>query len=111
MMEKPSNELENKQVTIQQAQMDMCNGYANGAVGVIVSGVIWLVSASIAHQIAPQKAIWMLFIGGMFIFPISVLISKFMGLSGTHAKGNQLGNLAMEGTIWMVMCLPLALGL
>ena len=111
MTEKSSSELENKKETFRQAQIDMCNGYANGSVGVIVSGAIWLTSAFIANQFSPQKAIWMLFIGGMFIFPISMLIGKFIGLSGTHTKGNQLGNLAMEGTIWMIMCLPLAFGL
>jgi hypothetical protein len=89
----------------------MCKAYANGSIGVVVSGAIWLIAAFIAHQYSPQQAIWMLFLGGMFIFPISMLIGKLMGLSGTHTKGNQLGILAMEGTIWMIMCLPLAFGL
>lgn len=31
---------------------------------------------------------------------MTVLLNKLIGLSGTHAKGNQLGNLAMEGTIF-----------
>lgn len=111
MTEKSSGESENIRETFRQAQIDMRNGYANGSVGVIVSGVIWLAAAFTANQFSPQKAIWMLFFGGMFIFPISMLISKLMGLSGTHTKGNQLGNLAMEGTIWMILCLPLAFGL
>ncbi len=97
--------------TFRQAQNDMCKGYANGSIGVIVSGVTWLISAFIANQQSPNKAIWMLFFGGMFIYPISMLISKLIGHSGTHTKGNQLGNLAMEGTVWMIMCLPLAFGL
>jgi hypothetical protein len=111
MTEKSSDESVNKMETFRQAQTDMCKGYANGSIGVIVSGAIWLTSAFIANQYSPKKAIWMLFIGGMFIYPISMLISKFIGLSGTHTKGNPLGNLAMEGTIWMIMCLPLAFGL
>jgi hypothetical protein len=110
MTEKSSSESINKIESFRQAQTDMCKGYANGSIGVIVSGVIWLTSAFVANQYSPNKAIWMLFIGGMFIYPISMLISRFIGLSGTHTKGNQLGNLAMEGTMWMIMCLPLAFG-
>ncbi|REH01021.1 DUF7010 family protein [Flavobacterium aquicola] len=111
MKEKPSSKSLNQIEPFNQAQIDMCKGYANGSIGVIVSGVIWLTSAFTANQYSPKKAIWTLFIGGMFIYPISIIISKFIGLNGTHTKGNQLGNLAMEGTIWMIMCLPLAFGL
>ena len=45
------------------------------------------------------------------IHPLSVFLAKTLRLSGTHTKGNPLGNLAMEGTIFMIMCLPLAFGL
>lgn len=111
MTKKSSSLSVNDIQSFNQAQIDMCKSYANGSIGIIVSGCIWLISAVIANQYSPQKAIWMHFIGGMFIYPISIVISKFNGLSGTHTKGNQLGILAMEGTIWMIMCLPLALAL
>ncbi len=111
MADTSSNRMMDKATTVIQSQADMCQAYADGSVGVIVSGMIWLAAALIAHQYSANQAIWMLFFGGMFIFPISMLIGKLMGLSGKHAKGNQLGNLAMEGTIWMIMCLPLAFGL
>ncbi|MBX9779836.1 MAG: hypothetical protein K2X26_05790 [Chitinophagaceae bacterium] len=111
MTEKSSSESLNKLETFRQAQTAMCNGYANGSIGIIVSGLIWLTSAIIAYQYSAPKAIWALFIGGMFIYPLSMLISKLIGLAGTHNKGNELGNLAMEGTIWMIMCIPLAFGL
>lgn len=97
--------------TFKQAQTDMCKGYANGSTGVIVSGLIWLISAAISYQYSARQAVWTLLIGGMFIYPVSVRLSKVFGLSGTHTKGNPLGNLAMEGTIFMLMCLPLAFGL
>lgn len=97
-----------KNSTFRQAQADMNRGYANGSVGIIVSGVTWLISAIVSYQFSPAQAIWVLFIGGMFIYPVGVLLSKAIGLSGAHTKGNPLGNLAMEGTIFMLMCLPLA---
>ncbi|SDM43515.1 hypothetical protein SAMN05421813_11235 [Daejeonella rubra] len=101
----------NKSDTFRQAQTDMCKGYANGSIGIIVSGLIWLISAIISFQYSDKQAVWTLLIGGMFIHPVGVLLSKIIGLSGTHTKGNPLGNLAMEGTIFMIMCLPLAFGL
>ena len=111
MNEKSSSEPINETDTFKQAQTDMCIGYANGSIGIIVSGFIWLISAFISYQYSPKQAIWTLLIGGIFIHPVGMLLSKVIGLSGTHTKGNPLGNLAMEGTIFMIMCLPLAFGL
>jgi len=101
----------NKTDTFEHAQTDMCKGYASGSIGVIVSGLIWLISATICYHYSAKQAVWALLIGGMFIHPVGVILSKVIGLSGTHSKGNSLGNLAMEGTIFMIMCLPLAFGL
>lgn len=111
MTEKLSNDSINKTDTIVQAQTDMRRGYGNGSIGVIVSGLVWLISAAVTNQYSAKQAVWTLLIGGMIIHPVSVLLYKIIGLSGNHTKGNQLGNLAMEGTIFMIMCLPIAFGL
>ena len=111
MAEKSSNDTINTTNTLAQAQTDMCKGYANGSIGIIVSGLIWLISAAVAYQYSANTAVWSFLIGGMFIHPVSVLLCKMIGLSGSHTKGNPLGNLAMEGTIFMIMCLPIAFGL
>lgn len=108
MNKNSSNSQINRTNTIDQAQTDMCKGYANGSIGIIISGLIWLTSAIVSIQFSAKQAIWTLLFGGVFIHPLSVLISKAMGLSGTHTNGNPFGNLAMEGTIFMLMCLPLA---
>lgn len=97
--------------TISQAQSDMCQAYANGSVGITASGLMWIISAFVSSQYSAKQGIWALLIGGMFIFPLSILLSKILGLSGNFTKGNPLGNLAMEGTIFMLFCLPLAFGL
>lgn len=111
MTKKSSNDPINKIDPFRQAQTDMRQGYANGSIGIIVSGLIWLISAIITYQYSAKQAVWVLLIGGMFIHPASMLLSKVIGLSGTHTKRNPLGNLALEGTIFMIMCLPLAFGL
>ncbi len=111
MAEKSLNDPINTTDALVQAQTDMCRGYANGSIGIIVSGLMWLISAAVAYQYSAKQAVWTLLIGGMLIHPVSVLLYKMIGLSGNHTKGNPLGNLAMEGTIFMIMCLPLAFGL
>nr|WP_222931351.1 hypothetical protein [Xanthovirga aplysinae] len=110
MTETSSMDPMDKAATIIEAQSDMCKGYANGYLGVIVSGVIWLISALVAYFFSDKQAIWALLIGGVLISPISGVIEKLTGLKG-HNAGNPLKNLAMESTIWMIMCLPIAYGL
>lgn len=95
----------------QVAQEDMRIGYGFGSIGVFTSGIVWLLSSLIVNLYSPEKGIWTLIFGGMLIFPLSTLIGKLVGIKGRHEKNNPLGKLAMEGTIWMIMCIPLAFGL
>jgi len=111
MDKKNSIDQTNEISTISQAQADMRSGHADGSVGIIVSGFVWLTSAIVAFQYSDKHAIWTLLVGGMFIYPLSVVLAKILGLSDAHTKGNPLANLAMEGTILMLMCLPIAFGL
>jgi hypothetical protein len=97
--------------SISHAQLDMCKAYADGSVGILSSGSVWFISSAVAFQFGEQKAVWALLIGGMFIFPLSILLSKLLGLPGGHDKNNYFGKSAMEGTIFMLMCIPLAFGL
>ncbi|WP_266203285.1 DUF7010 family protein [Pontibacter kalidii] len=96
---------------MKSAQQDMRAAYLHGYPGVVVSGTVWLVSALVAIYVSPEKAVWTLLPGGVLIHPVSVLLNKILGARGTHAQGNPLGRLAMEGTVFMIMCIPLAYGL
>jgi hypothetical protein len=109
MTGKPSNEQIFNTEKITDAQKEMRINYADGSIGVLVSGFIWLFSAAISLQYSGKLAVWVLFLGGMFIFPLGMLLSKILGLKATHSKGNLLGTLAMEGTILMLICIPLAI--
>lgn len=111
MTDKISNEKTQRDYLITQAQSDMCKSYGNGSIGILSSGLVWLISSIVAFKISDKQSVWTLLIGGVFIHPLSILLSKVVGLSGTHSKENPLGKLAMEGTIFMLMCLPLAFGL
>lgn len=93
---------------IGDAQRDMRFGYYGGAPGVLASAIAWLIAGAVATFVSPAGAVWALFIGGMFIFPVGVLIAKLLGRPGAHSRGNALGALAMEGTVLLIVCLPLA---
>lgn len=97
--------------TTAAAQRDMRAGYLGGAPGVLVSGTVWAVAACVAAWLPPQRAIWALFVGGMFIHPIAVLCARLLGAPGRHSPGNPLGPLAMATTFWMIAMLPLAYGI
>ena len=97
--------------TLAATQRDMRTGYLGGAPGVLVSGSVWAVAACVAAWLSPQRAVWALFVGGMFIHPIAVLCTRLLGAPGRHTPGNPLGALAMATTFWMIAMLPLAYGI
>jgi hypothetical protein len=43
---------------LQDTQDDMRNGYGNGATGVFISGIVWLISSLIVNLHTAQKGIW-----------------------------------------------------
>ena len=97
--------------TVKLAQTEMRNNHMYGATGIVVSGLIWLTSSLVAFNYSSRQAVWALLIGGVLIHPISTIFNKMIGISGAHSKNNPLASLAMEGTFYMLMCIPLAYGL
>lgn len=95
--------------SISSAQADLRKGYADGSLGIIASGMVWMTAALVAFLVSSQTAIWTLFFGGMLIHPLGLLLAKVAGIQGSHSKQNPLGQLVMENTIFMLMCIPLAL--
>lgn len=102
--------MEQMPMTIADAQRDMRYGYAGGAAGMFASAMAWCVAGLVALNGTPKQAVVALFIGGMLIHPVGVLLTKLLRRPGAHAKGNPLATLAMESTIMMIMCFPLAYG-
>ena len=109
MNEETQNKEETSVDSISNAQADLRKGYADGALGVLASGMVWITAALVAFLVSSQTAIWTLFFGGMLIHPLGLLLAKLAGIQGSHSKRNPLGQLVMETTIFMLMCIPLAL--
>lgn len=92
------------------AQADMRFAYYRGAPGIFASAAAWLVAAVVALQGSPKHAVWVLFAGGMLIYPVGVLLTKMLGRPGKHEPGNPLASLAFANTVWLIFSLPLAYG-
>lgn len=95
--------------SIQDAQKDMRMAYFNGFPGVLASGMVWLTSGVMALMVSPKAGMLGLVLGGMLIFPLSVLLCKVFGCSGQHDKANPLAPLAFENTFWMLLSIPIAI--
>jgi len=93
---------------LNQAQSDMRSAFCCGGAGVLASALAWAAAAVATVQASPQKAVWVLFIGGMAIHPVATVICKLLGSSGKHSRGNPLGVLAWAGVLWLIFSLPLA---
>lgn len=93
---------------IDEAQQDLRLAYFDGAPGVLVSALAWLASGLASIYGSPQRAVIVLFVGGMLIHPVSTVLTKALGRTSKHSTGNPLGRLALETTVWLLFCLPLA---
>ncbi|MEW9797652.1 DUF7010 family protein [Alteromonas sp. CYL-A6] len=69
-------------------QRALRDAYANGAAGAFVASLVWLAAAVTLHLSTVSLAFPVLFFGGMLIFPLSVLVLKFMMKRSASAPGN-----------------------
>ncbi len=93
---------------ISAAQQDMRRGFLSGAPGILASSLAWFAATYVAWRLSPEQAVWVLFVGGMLIYPVGLVIAKLCGASGDFSKGNPLGGLAIATTFWLIFSLPLA---
>lgn len=92
----------------EEAQKDMDFSYFGGGTGVLVSGVVWSIAGVVALLYSNQSSILTLFFGGMFIYPLSMFLSKLLKRPGNHHPKNPLGKLALESTVILFVGLFLA---
>lgn len=75
-------------------------------VGQIVSGIIWLPSASLGTSISVRSGIVTLAVGGMFIFPLTQLMVRLQGGPTTLQPENPLSGLAMQVPFIIPLTIP-----
>lgn len=83
---------------ITRAQHDMRASYANGAPGVLISGLAWLIAGYVWTRAGVGPAFFALFIGGMAIFPVSTLLARTVMKAPKTTPNNPLNRLAVEST-------------
>lgn len=98
---------------IGDAQQEMLTRYTGGFYGQLVSGVLWLASASLAAWSSPRAAITTLVVGGFFIFPVTELFVRIAGEKTVLSAANSLRYLAMQVAfvlpLSMLLLLPVSL--
>ena len=95
---------------IADAQRNMRYAYFGGGPGVLASALVWSSAGLVALTNSADASIMTLFIVGIFIHPAGLLMAKALRRPGAHDSGNPLGMLALEGTVLMLLCLPLVYG-
>jgi hypothetical protein len=81
-------------MTFSEAQADLRHAYSNGAIGIAVSGMVWLISGLVALFVDATTGMITLFFGGMAIYPVSLIIEKARG-RGKASAGNGLEMLGL----------------
>jgi hypothetical protein len=94
---------------LEDAQREMREVYLGGSPGQIVSGLVWLASAALATWGSRSSAIASLIVGGMFIFPITMLALRLLGRRATVSRENPLSALAIQVAFTVPLAIPIIL--
>src|SRR3954470_2283388 len=94
---------------IADAQREVRTRFVGGFYGQLVSGVLWLISASLATWSTPRAAITMLVVGGFFIFPATEFLLRFAAGKGPLSAPNSLRHLGMQVAFVLPFSMPLLL--
>jgi hypothetical protein len=83
-------------VEIAVAQGDVRRIYRGGFSGPLVSIIVWSVANAVFYWGSPGAGMTVLFIGGMFIFPLGTLVLKVMGGPTALPQGHPSAALAIQ---------------
>ena len=96
-------------MNIADAQREMRTRYAGGFYGQLVSGLLWLLSASLATWGTSRAAITTLVLGGFLIFPLTDLLANAHGKRPPLSPANSLKLLGMQVAFVLPLSMPLLL--
>ena len=94
-------------LSIAAAQREMRDRFVGGFYGQLVSGLLWLGSATLATWATPRAAITALVVGGFFIFPVTELLIRAVARKPPLRAANQLKQLGMQVAFVLPMSMPL----
>lgn len=91
-----------------EAQRDMRHAYVNGGVGILVSGLVWVVAGLVTYNVRLPAGMVALFIGGVFIHPLSLLLARKFFRRGRPRAHNPMEMLALQSTAFLIIGLVVA---
>ena len=95
---------------VAEAQREVRTTFLGGFMGQLVSGLLWLASASLATWGTPRQAILCLVVGGVFIYPATRLGLRLIGARDTVSPDNPLMGLGMQVALVLPLALPVVGG-
>lgn len=96
---------------ITDAQYQMRTTYRGGLPASLVTAALWFAAAAAGTWGTRTQAVWILLVGGMFIFPLTMLALRLAGRPATTGPGNFLNPLAMQVAFTVPLSLPLVIAL
>jgi hypothetical protein len=96
-------------MNITDAQRELRTRFVGGFYGQLVSGVLWLVAASLGTWSTPRAAIIALVVGGFFIFPVTELLIRLSGSTASLSAANSLRSLGAQVAFVLPLSMPLLL--
>jgi hypothetical protein len=93
---------------IADAQRDVRTSYLGGFAGQFVSALIWGASAALGTWSTHRAAILSLVVGGMFIYPLTLLVLRLMGRPVSLPRSFPTNSLARQIAFTVPLNLPLA---
>lgn len=89
-----------------QSQADVRRVYTGGFGGPAVSALVWLAAAVTADAAGTERAAAVLFIGGaLFIFPVNLLVNRFLSGQADLPGGHPMRGLAIQTAAGMAVVL------
>jgi len=95
---------------IADAQRDVRTTFLGGFAGQLVSAVVWASSAALATWGSTRAGIMALVLGGMFIFPLTLLTLRAMGRPAGLPSGHPMNGLGFQAAIALPLMLPVIAG-
>jgi hypothetical protein len=81
---------------INECQREMRSAFIGGFAGQLISGLIWLVAASVSVLCQPRYGMTVLFFGSMLIFPLTQSTLRLMGSPAKVSGENRLWALGAQ---------------
>jgi len=94
-------------MNISDAQRDVRTTFLGGFAGLLVSSLLWFVSAAFATWYSSASAIIVLLLVGFFIFPLTQLLLRLMHRRSSLGKDHPMNQLAIQVAFTLPLNLPL----